>query len=91
MTGEGSVKSNQEIHDGLQTNEVSLIIQEEETSIISDFKSLDSLHCHKEKVEHDGEKFSVLSGCNGDKLSPGSRTTINSADSLDIENEDQKL
>ena len=86
MTGEGPISSQTATNCGLKTNEVSLDIHEEETSISKEYKSMDSLSCFAETKIQSNKKANGFQSVNCDNLKPdilgrtGSRITINTED-----------
>lgn len=101
MTGTGPITSDLETNCGLKTNEVSLDIKEEETSINTAYKSLDSLSSFNETRSQYSQQANGFKSMMGDNLKPellartGSRTTINTEDtgpeSFESDNQEQKL
>ena len=95
MTGTGPITSHPATNCGLKTNEVSINIKEEETSISFEHKSLDD-------KRHSCQQVNGFKSSMGNKLKPeiatgslGSRSTINTEDmgpeSFESDNQEQKL
>ena len=101
MTGTGPITSQPETNCGVKTNEVSLDIHEEETSISREYKSMDSLSCFTETQSQSNKRDNGFQSFNHDNLKPatlertGSRTTINTEytgpESFESDNQEQNL
>ena len=101
MTGTGPITSQPATNCGLETNEVSLDIHEEETSISKEYTSMDSLSRFAETKSQSNKKANGFQSVNDDNLKPdilgrtGSRITITTEDtgpeSFESNNQEQNL